>query len=125
MVFSLVPLLAKGNMWRESSHAGVHAPARLVCIETGWARWRDQRGSGGRRRASNTTTNFLSKRSTMCLSGVGHADASRPQAGRGRHLRVGEGEHLLAALLANRLQNEVALVSAQPKGRHSYTPECA
>ena len=61
----------------------------------------------------------------MCLSGVGHADASRPQASLGRHLRVGEGEHLLAALLANRLQKEVALVSAQTKGRNSYTPECA
>ncbi len=52
----------------------------------------------------------------MCLSGVGHADASRPQALLGRHLRVDEGELLLPALLANRLQNEVALRECTDQG---------
>jgi hypothetical protein len=58
----------------------------------------------------------------LCLSGVGHVDASGPQALLGRHLRVDEGELLLPALLANRLQKEVCLcVSAETKGRNTAT----
>ena len=43
----------------------------------------------------------------MCLDG--HVDAGRPQALLGGHLRVVEGELLLPALLANRLQNWMSL----------------
>jgi len=60
----------------------------------------------------------------MCLSGVGHADASRPQALLGRHLRVDEGVLLLPALLANRLENEVALRECTDQGaKHSTEAE--
>ena len=51
----------------------------------------------------------------MCLDG--HVDAGRPQALLGGHLRVVEGELLLPALLADRLQNGVSLCECTGRGR--------